>query len=651
MIFSMDEKTIPLNKLPVNVRVQMNMNKHLNANLDYRALFEQMGECVLIIGLDFKVITANPKALLLLGYSEEELLGTPVEYILSLEDATEREMILDSRINIIEHTLRKKDGLTLPVELSISVVHNEVNLPIYIQLIARDITERKLNERTLKRNMRAQSIIGEVTAVLFRSSNIEAVLPQVLESLGYALGVFGCAVFGVHGSVLRIKHQWVEPGYPQFEAGMIIRPVLDELAKAPDRVYSATNIPLALEALSGASILAIPIQGVMGTWGFLGLFDKEDRLSWLPSIFDIVQTTANLLGAAFERIHHEETLRLSERRNRIIVDALPDLLLRVDRSGRIFDYNVNPSHSLHLDPESVIGKTLNLLWNEEVASMLLPAASEDGYFTEPRTVESFRLPHQENTFEARLFPLSKMEALIIVRDVTEQARLSQMKSDFINRASHELRTPLTASILMTELLRQGGTQEEMSQYIEALAGELNRQKNLVNQLLTAGRLERGAMRLERVNLNLIPILQDSILAVTTIANERSIKIILSAAIQPIFVRGDSNGLQQVFTNLVNNAVKFSNTGSQVEVRATPYEDETRIDIIDFGLGIPPEAMPHLFDRFYRANNATMAEIPGSGLGLYIVKSIIGELGGTISVKSKVNEGTVFTVRLRNAQEA
>ncbi|HNB37610.1 MAG TPA: ATP-binding protein, partial [Anaerolineales bacterium] len=258
---------------------------------------------------------------------------------------------------------------------------------------------------------------------------------------------------------------------------------------------------------------------------------------------------------------------------------------------------------------------------------------------------------QENTFEARLFPLSRMEALIIVRDVTEQARLSQMKSDFINRASHELRTPLTASILMTELLRQGGTQEEMSQYIEALAGELNRQKNLVNQLLTAGRLERGAMRLERVNLNLIPILQDSILAVTTIANERSIKIILSAAIQPIFVSGDSNGLQQVFTNLVNNAVKFSNTGSQVEVQATPYEDETRIDIIDFGLGIPPEAMPHLFDRFYRANNATMAEIPGSGLGLYIVKSIIGELGGTISVKSKVNEGTVFTVRLRNAQEA
>lgn len=647
----MDEKTIPLKKLPVDVRVQMSAGKKSNGGLDYRALFEQMGECVLIIGLDFKVITANPKALLLLGFTEEELLGTPVEYILSLEDATEREMILDSRVNIIEHTLRKKDGSSLPVELSISVVHNESNLPIYIQLIARDITERKLNERTLKRNMRAQSIIGEVTAVLFRSSNIEAVLPQVLESLGYALGVFGCAVFSVRGSALRIKHQWVEPGHPEFEAEMVIRPVLGELILAPERVYSATDIPVNLGAISKVSILAIPIQGVMGSWGFLGLFDKEDRLSWLPSIFDIMQTTANLLGAAFERIHHEETLRLSERRNRIIVDALPDLLLRVDRSGRIFDYNVNPSHSLHLDPESVIGKTLGTLWNEEVAEMLLPGSAEDSFFTEPRIVESFRLPHQENIFEARLFPLSKMEALIIVRDVTEQARLNQMKSDFINRASHELRTPLTASILMTELLRQGGTPEEMAQYIDALAGELNRQKNLVNQLLTAGRLERGALRLDLVDMDLIPVLQDSISAVTTIANKRNVEIVLSASVQPLFVSGDVNGLQQVFTNLINNAVKFSQDGGRVEVHAVPFEHETRIDIIDFGLGIPPEAMPHLFDRFYRAPNATEAEIPGSGLGLYIVKSILGELGGTISLRSKVNEGTIFTVRLRNAQGA
>lgn len=645
----MDEKTIPLNKLPVDVKVQLSAGKKAGPGLDYRALFEQTGECVFIIGLDFKVITANPQALLLLGFTEEELFGTPVEYILSLDDSAEREMILDRRIHLTEHTLRKKDGSTLPVELSISVVHNEANLPIYIQLIARDITERKQNERILKRNMRAQSIIGEVTAVLFRSSNIEAVLPQVLESLGYALGVFGCAVFSVRGSTLRIKNQWVEPTHPGFEARMVIGPVLDSLIEVPDRVFSATDIPIEFPDISHVSMLAIPIQGVMGSWGFLGLFDKEDQLAWLPSIFDIVQTTANLLGAAFERIHHEETLRLSERRNRIIVDALPDLLLRVDRSGRIFDYNVNPSHSLHLDPESVIGKNLHTLWNDEVAAMLLPGDAENAFFTSPCTVENFRLAHQDNIFEARLFPLSKMEALIIVRDITEQARLNQMKSDFINRASHELRTPLTASILMTELLRQGGPPEEMQQYIDALSGELNRQKNLINQLLTAGRLERGTMPIEPVVLDLIPVLHDSISAVKPMADKRGVKILLSAPIQPLYIRGDANGLQQVFINLINNAVKFSPDDSRVEILATRDEDETRISVMDLGLGIPPDAMPHLFGRFYRARNATTAEIPGSGLGLYIVKTILGEMGGSISLKSRLNEGTTFTVSLRNGQ--
>jgi signal transduction histidine kinase len=87
------------------------------------------------------------------------------------------------------------------------------------------------------------------------------------------------------------------------------------------------------------------------------------------------------------------------------------------------------------------------------------------------------------------------EALIIVRDITEQARLDQMKSDFINRASHELRTPLTSAILMTELLQHGGTQEEMGEYWRTLMSELNRQKNLINDLLLAGRLEGGGMKL------------------------------------------------------------------------------------------------------------------------------------------------------------
>ena len=640
----MDEKVLPFKNVGIGIDVQ---GTSWNGDLDYRALFEQTGDCVFIIGLDFKILAVNPQANRMLGYSTDELPGNPAEMFLNLDHSSQREAILEKRLNVFEHNLRKKDGSILQAELSSSLVHNVEGRPTYIQLIARDIGERKKNERLLKRNVRAQSIIGEVTAVLFRSSNIEGSLPEVLESLGYAVGVFSTVIFEVKNSSLRIRHQWVDPTVPAFDAGAVIEPFLDSLTKFPDRVFSIPDIPEKVLSTPKVSMLAIPIQGALGSWGFLGLFDKDDRLSWLPTSFDIVQTTANLLGAAIERMHYEETLRLSERRNRIIVDALPDLLLRVDRSGRIFDYNAAPSHPLYLEPASAIGRNMHELWNDEIAGKLLPRIPDETLFTLPRTVENFKLPGRAGTFEARLFPLSKLEALILVRDITEQARLNQMKSDFINWASHELRTPLTSSILMAELLRQDCTPEERDEYLATLSSELNRQKNLINELLMAGRLENGTLHVEVSELDLNPILKDSVLAVKPIARKRNITIQVAPSAQPCFIIGNVSALQQVFINLLSNAVKFSPDNSQIVLRVERLDTETRISVMDSGLGIPSDAMPYLFERFYRARNVSAAEIPGSGIGLFIVKSILKELDGAISVDSRLNEGTTFTVVLKN----
>jgi signal transduction histidine kinase len=168
-------------------------------------------------------------------------------------------------------------------------------------------------------------------------------------------------------------------------------------------------------------------------------------------------------------------------------------------------------------------------------------------------------------------------------------------------------------------------------------------------LLIAGRLESGMMDLENAPLNLLPVLEESILAVKPIADKRNISIKLSSPQKALLVIGDKSGLQQVFINLINNAIKFSPKASTVEVDVKRIGDQPQISITDHGLGIPPEAIPHLFQRFYRAKNVTIAEIPGSGIGLYIVKSIVETLGGSISVESLQNKGTTFTVTLRNAE--
>ena len=109
--------------------------------------------------------------------------------------------------------------------------------------------------------------------------------------------------------------------------------------------------------------------------------------------------------------------------------------------------------------------------------------------------------------------------------------------------------------------------------------------------------------------------------------------------------GDKGGLQQVFINLINNAVKFSPENGVVEVNVAIQGPSSQITISDQGLGIPAGAIPHLFERFYRAQNVTIAEVPGSGIGLYIVKEILDGLNGMIEVESQINQGTTFIVSL------
>jgi len=402
----LDEKTISLGKLPVDIKVQVSGANKIGADLDYRALFEQTGECVFIIGLDFKFITANERALRLLGYEEGQLMGLPVEAIMTLEDSQERESLLEKRQGLSEYTLKKKDGSMLPVELSISVVHNASGRPAYVQLVARDISERKQSQANLKRHMRALSVIGEVTAGLFRSSNLETKFPEVLESLGYAVDVFCCALIDIHGTSVKTQAQWTSFEIADFDPAFMLAPFLDSIAANPERVFSAMNVKTDNETAPFVSILVIPVQGMLGSWGWLALFDKQSQLSWLSTEFDIVQTTASLIGAAKERLHYEKTIRLSELRNRVLVDALPDLLLRTDLAGRILDYSAHPSHPLYLPRESVIGANLFDLWPSDVVSMIIEPEAQESFIAS-HWVYGFSLPQHERYSKRDCIPSAR----------------------------------------------------------------------------------------------------------------------------------------------------------------------------------------------------------------------------------------------------
>jgi len=648
----MDEKTIPLQKYKIASKMPaIKPSKRWGEDLHYRALFEQTSECVFIIGLDFCYLTANQQALMLLGYEEDELVGMPVGKVMSQDDSLGHESLFVDESSLYERILQRKDGTTLPVEVSTSVVYDDAGGPSYIQSIARDISERKNAERALKRHTQILSVIGDATARLLRSSNIEIKIPEVLESLGVAMDVSCCAIFEINTfsetPLIQVSHKWERSDESTFNISSVIEVFISELLHLSSGYFSTDGSESRNLSFSKPTLVAIPINGNLDSWGFLGFFNEGNKLSWSASELDVAQTAANLIGSALQRNRYEETIRLNETRNRIILDALPDLLIRIDTDRNILDYSANSNHPLYIQRDLITGKKFSQVWPPEVVKRIIGDMNQNS-FASPYHVDEFRLPYSNHAYEARLYPISLNEALIVIRDITEQARLNEMKSDFINRASHELRTPLTSAILMTELIQEGGTSEELDEYWHTLKSELNRQKILIDRLLIAGRLESGMMKLEIGSMDLIPVLEESMMAVKPIAAKGKVSLVMTAQQRPLLVMGDNSGLQQVFINLINNAVKFSRQGGTVQVTVTGNESEVLVEIVDSGVGIPDQAISHLFERFYRAKNVTIAEIPGSGIGLYIVKSIVEELGGTIQVKSVLNQGTTFIVSLKRS---
>jgi PAS domain S-box-containing protein len=224
--------------------------------------------------------------------------------------------------------------------------------------------------------------------------------------------------------------------------------------------------------------------------------------------------------------------------------------------------------------------------------------------------------------------------------------LNEARLRYLSTVSHELRTPLTSVVSFAELIRSesSGLTPDAVEYLDIIQRNAERLLAVVGDLLDLSSLEEGVAQLDLRPVSVPYITRESVRTGWGIAAVDGIRLDLSAQDGPE-VRADGTRLQQVLDNLISNAVKFTEAGGRVEVRASHDGQEWRIDVTDSGMGIPPGEVDHLFDRFFRASNARQAAVPGSGLGLPTAKAITELLGGRIEVASTVGAGTTFTVYL------
>jgi signal transduction histidine kinase len=492
--------------------------------------------------------------------------------------------------------------------------------------------------------------LGISAARVLRSNIFENKLEDILSAIGGSCSASHCLLFNLEspsGSPeIRILAKWDRPSTEEWDMVGILAQILPRTNQSIDGLFiDSLSIGATHPGFASYSLAVIPTHQAEILSGYLTLFCDPAEQAWPADLRDALRTTAVLTGAIQDRYQLEEKFRENEIRNRVIINSLPDLVIRVDALGKILDYTARKDHPLFINRDEVTGKLLSEIWPKVIVKKIIHGKKKSRGLAQ-QFVDEFKLPFSNKVYESRLEPISSQEALIMIRDVTEQAELRQMKSDFINQASHELRTPVTAAILMTELIQGGGTPQEIEEYWQILNSELNRQKILIDRLLIAGRLESGMMHLEMSPIELEPILRESINAVKPIARKKHIQISLSIPAYLPRILGDKSGLEQVFINLINNATKFSPEGSSVNVVAVLQGNTIEVSVIDQGMGIPPNQTSHLFERFFRARDVTIAEIPGSGVGLYIVKSIMEGLGGSIRLFSSSSTGTTFTATLR-----
>lgn len=254
------------------------------------------------------------------------------------------------------------------------------------------------------------------------------------------------------------------------------------------------------------------------------------------------------------------------------------------------------------------------------------------------------------SFQVRAIRLSRQETLILLEDFAAAQRQQTFYRNFVQNVSHELKTPLT--VIQGHAAKMGDAPDDRAGWQASrriIADEAKRLTQLVDNLLTLSRLESPSFTLDRAPLNLSALLEEAILQLSDVAEERKLAMSLNVAPGLPRLTGDRARLKQVVLNLLDNSIKYTPSGGTITVSATLTQSDAASQvecaIADTGEGIPADDLPHIFDKLYRARRVKGRPVEGSGLGLSIVQQIIRAHGGDIRVDSHLGEGSVFTFTL------
>lgn len=337
-------------------------------------------------------------------------------------------------------------------------------------------------------------------------------------------------------------------------------------------------------------------------------------------------------------------------RNRLFEATLSGMregLLVVDRDMRVVASNAAARRLFNSSQTALERQSLTQLTrNPAIYSAFLDALH--GKERSGVKVETFG--PERHVFDLRVVPLDGEQmgnaegALGVFFDITRLERLERVRQEFLSNVSHELRTPLTSILAFIETLESADTnKEDAKRFLAILRKNAVRMTHLIDDILELSSIEAGTVKVQPDVVSLAELVDVVFTSLDTRAASRQVELVNSVAADAR-VYADEARLEQMLTNLVDNAIKFNRQGGKVRIS---YEEGARSRIIveDTGEGIPTQHIDRLFERFYRIDRARSRDMGGTGLGLAIVKHLARAHGGEVSVESKLGEGSVFMIEL------
>ena len=362
------------------------------------------------------------------------------------------------------------------------------------------------------------------------------------------------------------------------------------------------------------------------------------------------------LAFVFNHLAHrlQETLdeiRAEQRRAAAILNNMTDGILALDAQGSVILCNPSAAILLGVEPGAVLGKPASAAVPPALARALPdpPGASlpPAGVAVTGAALPGIPVRTQNRHLQVHVAPLISggvsRGTVVVLQDVTARERLDALRKEFVANVSHELRTPVTTIKLYAEsLLEWGVADPEVARTkVTVIAEETDRMDRLIRDLLQLSRLDHGHDERERSPVDLPGLARGAVARLQPGALRKGVDLRLEFAEGVPAVPADGDGLVQVITNLLTNALDFTPPGGQVTVSVGCDERFVRVEVADTGQGIPAADLPRIFERFYRVDTSRSREHGGSGLGLAIAKELVERHGGTIGVESRPGEGSRF----------